>query len=275
MSALQHGPPSDRSGANDAMAALTEDDTEISSDPAVGWLSEKAKQFSDDADELRETTDRAAKGLGALAVAGLTAVGIEKVGDIHPRPDYWPWVAILWGGFFLMVIAIAVFVYRFWQANRPLALSASITEMQPEKRKWKLFPDKTKRKWVTDLSTDECQEIEKIYVHAISHAPFAARGERLEDYERRADRLEQDALSTPDSPASKHRLGQVERMRAEIERAQQRAKLVVVRRRMNHVFNRLIAICLAVLFVLGLGMFATAADYFDSVESQKTSESSR
>lgn len=257
------------------MAALTEDDTGISNDSAVGWLSEKAKQFSDDADALRATTDRAAKGLGALAVAGLSGVGIAKVGGIHPEPDFWPWMPILWVGFLLMVIAIVAFVYRFWLANRPLAMSACVTDMLViDRRKW----------WdplrATDLSPEEREEVRKVYDHAMCHAPFAAGGtsaedcETLDGYERRADRLEHDALYTLDSPASNRRLKQVERMRAEIERAQERAKLVVVRRRMNHVFNRPIAILLAALFVLGLGMFATAADYFDSVESEMTSRSS-
>jgi hypothetical protein len=273
---LHDGPPSGRSDRNALMAAISDEDTAASSDAAVGWLTEKAKQFSDDADELRGTTDRAAKGLGALATAGLTAVGIAKVGDLYPKPSpggYAPAVIFLWLGFAFMVVAIVGFVYRFWRANRPLALSARIAEMwDGDARKYKPpdrhenEPDLTMpQRWIKDVSVDECKEIADIYADAIRHAAFSeGDGESLAHYEWRADRLERNALYLPESPSSTRVLAQVERMRAEIEKAEERAKLVVVRRRMNHVFNRWLAAFLALMFVVGLVMFATAADHFDS-----------
>jgi hypothetical protein len=260
------------------MAGITAEDTETSSDPAIAWLTDKARQFSDDADELRATTDRAAKGLGALATAGLTAIGIANVGNIYPKPGagYLPELIFLWLGFGLMVVAIVAFVVRFWRANRPLALSARLAEMCGTNESWwrprssRYTPpdedepdlDKPKR-WVMDLATDECQAVERIYKDAMRHAVFSNREESLAHYEWRAERLEREALYAPDSPTSKRQLARVERMRAEIEKAEERAKLVVVRRRMNHVFNQRIAIVFALMFVVGLVMFATAADYFD------------
>jgi hypothetical protein len=271
------------------MAGTNQEDTGTSIDTAVGWLTEKAAQFSDDADELRATTDRAAKGLGALAGAGLTGVGVAKVGDLFPEPSsggFWPGVMFLWLGFVLMVVAILAFVYRFWRANRPLPLSARAAEMWNQRDpKWRRRrgdrytpfdeddPDLGEPvRRVRDVGAAECEEIEGIYKDAIRHAAFCdSRDETLAHYEWRADKLERDAWYLPDAPASERRLAQVERMRAEIEKAEQRAKLVVVRRRMNRVFSGPIAASLALVFVVGLVMFATAADYFDN----KHLESSR
>jgi hypothetical protein len=258
-------------------ATTTEEDTKPPPDPVIAWLAEKAKQFSDEADSLRATTDRAAKALSALATAGLTAVGIAKVGDLYPKPDggYWPTVLFLWLGFVLMLIALFAFVVRFWRANRPLAVSTSLVEMWPgtdESGNRKTPDTGWRQRWkvlvggdLPIIDEEECKEIARIYKDAIKHAPFAA-GEKdtLKDYEGRADELESDALYTPDSPISLRRMRQVARMRAEIEKAEQRAKLVVIRRRMNHVFNRPAAAILAIIFVVGLVMFAAAADRFDS-----------
>jgi hypothetical protein len=254
------------------MAAISDEDTAASSDAAVAWLTEKAKQFSDDADELRGTTDRAAKGLGALATAGLTAVGIAKVGDLYPKPvpgGYWPAVLYLWLGFALMVVAIVWFVYRFWRANRPLAFSSRIAEMWDGRGKYTPSDQDVAslgapQRLIKDLSGAECKEVEDIYRDAMRHAAFPERGdESLAHYEWRADALERNALQMPKSPSSALVLAQVRRMRAEIEKAEERAKLVVVRRRMNRVFNQWLAGLLAIMFVVGLVMFAAAADYFD------------
>jgi hypothetical protein len=280
------------------MAATREGEIGVSSDPGVGWLTETARQFSDEADELRATTDRAAKALSALATAGLSAVGIAKVGDLFPDPGdlLWPWLLFLWLGFSLMVVAIIAFVYRFWRANRPLALSTRLAAMRCKPAKMRLprraphsngevaaassvaeyktrdgdDPDIGEATpLITDVDEDECNEIAAIYGDAMSHAAFADnKKETLAHYEWRADKLERLAVTALDAANSTRLLAQVEHMRAEIEKAKQRAKLVVVRRRMNHVFNRPIAAIVALMFVIGLVMFATAADRFDSAHAK-------
>src|ERR1700742_2622466 len=69
------------------MAPTPTDRSAVEADPAIAWLQQKAKGFSQDADDLRAGTDRAAKLLGGLASAGLTAIGIEKIGAVYPWPD--------------------------------------------------------------------------------------------------------------------------------------------------------------------------------------------
>src|SRR4051812_11088083 len=96
--------------------------SDVAQDPAIGWLEQKSRGFATDADDLRAGTDRAAKGLSALATAGLTAVGIAKVGAVYPWPSggisTWIWVLVLVLGFLGMVASVVWFVIRFWQANR-------------------------------------------------------------------------------------------------------------------------------------------------------------
>lgn len=234
------------------MAATTDKQADAGTDPAITWIEQRAKAFSEDADDLRASTDRAAKVLTALASAGLTAVGIAKVGAVYPWPAHeaWLWIAVivLFAGFVLMAASVVWFVIRFWKANRPLAMSTDKEGLVPRY-----------------MDSDEFEEVERIYEDAIRHAPFTkGPKEPLAGYEDRADRWEEDALLTPDSPISKRRLAQVARMRAEIERAEQRAKLVVVRRRMNYALTRRITILIAMMFLVGLISFAVAADRLES-----------
>ena len=231
--------------------ATTDEETDVWTDPATAWLEETAKAFSTDADELRASTDRAAKALGALATAGLTAVGIAKVGAVYPWPSEggsWLCVILLFGGFAVMAGSIVTFVIRLWKANRPLALTTNIA----------------KDTEAGVIGGDEPDEISRIYTDAREHAPFTEGVKSLEAYELRADGWERDALYTPDSPISKRRLAHVARMRAEIAKAEQRAKLVVIRRRMNRALADWGAIGLAIAFVVGLLTFAVAADRLES-----------
>jgi hypothetical protein len=241
------------------MASTTNEATDVRTDPAVAWVEQKAKGFSKDADDLRASADRAAKALIGLASIGLTAVGIAKVGAVYPWPsDGWDatWVIVLFAGFVLMVTSVVWFVIRFWKATRPLAMSTE---------------NATLRYYMNGA---ELAEVNRIYREAIEHAPFCA-DQRLLDvvvdddqplstYELLADRWEQEALLSPGSPISGRRLSQVVRIRAEIDRAEQRAKLVLVRRRMTNALTRWPTYVAALLFVVGLLGFAVAADRLES-----------
>jgi hypothetical protein len=231
--------------------ATTDEETDVWTDPATAWLEQTAKGFSKDADELRASTDRAAKALGGLATAGLTAVGIAKVGAVYG--GRWYWVILLFAGFAVMAGSIVTFVIRLWKANRPLALTTNVSkDTKP-----------------TVIDEHEDHEIQRIYGDAMAHAPFTEGVETLQAYELRADEWDRDALYTPDSPISKRRLAHVARMRAEIEKAEERAKLVVIRRRMNRALADWLAIVLAIAFVVALVAFAVAAD---ALESERTKE---
>src|SRR3954453_8064932 len=142
------------------MVTATRKETDTWTDPAIAWLEQRARDFSNDADELRASADRAAKVLSALASTGFIAVGSAKVGAVYPWPSdgsNWVWVIVLFASFLLMVASVVWFVIRFWRANRPLAMSTNPKRLRDVDRV---------------IDERECCEIDRIYKDAVEHAPF-------------------------------------------------------------------------------------------------------
>src|SRR3954452_11674260 len=172
------------------MSSHSQNAVDAEADPAIAWVARTAKDFSDDADALRASTDRAAKILIALASTGLTAVGIANVGAVYPWPSrgsFWGWPIVLFVAFALMVACVVSFVLGFWKANRALPMSTA------------------RENFGSAINEREWTEIERIYQEAMKHAPFTREVKSIGGYEQQADRWEQDALLTPDSPISARR----------------------------------------------------------------------
>jgi Na+-transporting methylmalonyl-CoA/oxaloacetate decarboxylase gamma subunit len=237
----------------DAGAATTDESTTTTDDPGTAWTIAQAKRFSDAADTLRGRTDLAAKGLGGLGTAAVSAIGIAKVSDIFPLPPGETVSVVFLGvGFGLMVLAILALTSRFWSANRPLLPTSSPTTMEG----------------VKEIDPAEEKIMDAVYTEAVAHAAFSTGpGESLEDYEERADKLERESQTRWGQVGLDAKRRQVARMRAEIDKAQQRAKLVVVRRRLNQTLNSLMAALWAFLFVIGLVGFGVSADHLESQRS--------
>jgi hypothetical protein len=257
----------------DAGAATTDESTTTTDDPGTAWTIAQAKRFSEAADTLRGRTDLAAKALGGLGTAAVSAIGIAKVSDIYPLPPgEGIWVVRLLLGFVLMVVAILALTRRFWTANRPLLPTSDPCKMR----------NKTKGRWWTrwwtrwrkrnktesEIDDNEMKMMCAVYEDAVAHAAFSVGPrERLKEYEKRADDLERETQTRWGQVGLDAKRRQVARMRAEIDKAQQRAKLVVVRRRLNHTLTRPAAGIWAALFVIGLVGFGASAD---RLESQRT-----
>lgn len=286
------------------MAATTESETEAGTDPAIAWLEQKAKGYSKDADELRARADRAAKALTALATAGLTAVGIAEIGAVYPWPAHsviWLWVGILFVGFALMAGASFMFTIRFWRANRSLPMSASLLtlaqeDVTAEERRaiGRIYDDAFAHAPFTEhvprdggaapaaaSPQPERENVPRVakFLRRLADKfdppktePTPANPELLAKYELKADEWERDALYTPDSPISKRHLGYVARMRAEIEKAEERAKVVVVRQRMHQALAGWTTVGLAAMFIIGLVAFAVAADRLESDRARQACE---
>jgi hypothetical protein len=246
----------------DAGAATTDESTTTTDDPGTAWTAAQAKRFSEAADTLRGRTDLAAKGLGGLGTAALTAIGIAKVGDIFPFPPGQEiWVGALWLGFLLMVVAIVALTLRFWTANRPLLPTSDPAGMLKN-------TETRKKENESEIDDAEMKMMCAVYKEEVAHAAFSlGNHETLKHYEERADSLERETQTRWGQVGLDAKRRQVARMRAEIDKAQQRAKLVVVRRRLNHTLTRPIAAVWAALFVVGLVGFGASADRLESQRS--------
>jgi hypothetical protein len=243
-------------------SATTDDSATTPVDPGTAWTAAQAKRFSEAADTLRGRTDLAAKGLGGLGTAALTAIGIAKVGDIFPFPPRQEgWVVALWIAFLAMVVAIVALTLRFWTANRPLLPTSDPAEMQKN-------TERRKKENESEIDKAEMKMMCAIYDEEVAHAAFSLGDhETLKHYEKRADDLERETQTRWGQVGLEAKRRQVARMRAEIDKAQQRAKLVVVRRRLNHTLTRPIAALWAALFVVGLVGFGMSADRLESQRS--------
>jgi hypothetical protein len=245
--------------------ATTDDSATTPVDPGTAWTAAQAKQYLEASDTLRARTDLAAKALGGLGTAAVSAIGIAKVGDIFP----WPpgekvSLVFLLVGFGLMVLAIVALTLRFWTANRPL-----LPTSDPVRMRDKTPPKKRDRNTTaSEIDDDEKNIMCAVYDEEVAHAAFSlGNHETLKHYEERADSLERETQTRWGQAGLDAKRRQVARMRAEIDKAQQRAKLVVVRRRLNKTLNSWMAALWAFLFVAGLVGFGMSADHLEAQRS--------
>lgn len=215
-------------------------------DQATAALTERAKQFKEATDKVRERSDAAAKALAALGTTGLTAVGISKFADVFPTPDGEALsIVLVIGGFVLMAIVTVAFTLRLVKANRPLVTSSDAGSM--------------------DVDPAEQAEVEKLYDTLAKRNRVAS----LRSYEARGARLQRIADRMADRTAATAVEAKAARVRAESDAVQARAALVVSRLRMNKALRGGASLFLAILFLVGLLAFGLAADH---LESKRTSE---
>jgi hypothetical protein len=240
--------------------ATTQRSSTATNDSRTQWILGRANDYNADADTLRKRTDLTASGLSALATAAVTAIGIAEAVHIFPLDTTRAWVAAaaVALAFVFMATAVIVFIARFWRANRPLFPTSD--------------PEAMLRAEAID--PDEKRTIERIYEQEMRHVAFLSRdGETLENYEGRADTLERQLQTRWGQVGADETRRQIARMRAEIQAAQQRAKLVVVRGRWNRTLGSRSAVPWAVLLVVGLLAFFIAGDYLNSVHPRPPSSS--
>jgi hypothetical protein len=211
-------------------------------DQATAAATERATQFKEAMDTVRERSDAAAKTLVGLGTAGLTAVGISKFSDVYPLPDGELLTVILVIVAFLLMAGVLVTItFLLLKANRPLVPEADADTM-------------------ADTDDHEKDAIKAIYdeVARQNGAPamrvYDARGRR---YQRIADRKAQPADAAPIQ-------AKAARIRAEAEAAMARAALLISRRRMNNALRSGGAIACAIVFTVALLTFGIGADRLDS-----------
>jgi hypothetical protein len=215
-------------------------------DEAASAFTDRAKQYKEATDKVRERSDAAAKALVGLGTAGLTAVGISKFSDVYPLPDGELGTALLVGAAFLLMAGVLVtLTFLLLTANRPL-----VTEVDADKM---------------SASADEKKAIKKIYDEvakrngAEAMRVYDARGQR---FQRIADRKTTPEEATPI-------LAKAARIRSETDAAMARAALIVSRRRMTDALKGWQAGVCALVFVVALLTFGIGAD---RLESKRTDE---
>jgi hypothetical protein len=215
-------------------------------DPATTAAVDRSKRFRDASDKVRERSDATAKGLAALGTTGLTAVGITKFADLYPLPpgeEPLAWLAII--SFVLMSAMLAAFIFRLWNANKPLVPRTDLEAMM------------TTRK---EIDEHEKEEMKRVYDEtALRHGAA-----NLQAFEARGDRLQRIADRTSNATLAGTLKAMAERIRAETEVAFSRAQLIVVRRRMNSALKGPWAVIFAIVFVASLVGFGLSTDHIDS-----------
>ena len=188
-----------------------------------------AQNFREATEKVRQRAEAAAKVLGGLGTAGVTAIGLSKAGDVYPSPDGGTVrAALLIGGLLTMAAVVAGFTYRLWRVNRPLVTRSDWTR-------------------IADADDKEQAQIAEIYDREarLNSAPT------LRALEARAHRFARIAMrQSADARAKDLRAASGEVMNVVLA-TQNRAALVVVRRRASRAIASRPAAALYALFVAG------------------------
>ena len=216
------------------------------SNPVTEAVKANADHHRDVTEKIRGRAETTAKTFGTLATAGVTALGISKLGDIWPFPDglYWPIVGILIG-FFGMVGVVAFFTARLWGVSQPILTNTDpdlMDELSPEERKMvaETYENTAKVNAVKDLRT------------------YAARGRR---FIRIADNRPPGATDT----ASLRDRGAGIRMDVQATTALGIAR--IVRRRAGLVVRSKLSLVAILAFAAAAATFAISADRLESARA--------
>jgi hypothetical protein len=231
-------------------------------------------------ESLRTRTDLAAKVIGGIGSAALTAVGLAKIGDLFPLPDDAKTRALAMAavaGFLLMAVAIAALTVSLWKVNRPffigtdLANVADLTEaekvlIQPQWDDFQRVNNATPAEWETLANGHEttATQLETAWAAYFTPKLQGAIERVLQAPDAAADRTKV-PTSIPPSPEAIDERRQATTMQSELHLLIARAHLRVVRRRLSDVMSGWSSVSLAGLFVLGLLTFAIGTDYVTSV----------
>jgi hypothetical protein len=233
------------------------------------------------AEALRSRTDLAAKSLGAIGSAGLTAVGLAKIGDLFPIPDDpGPRTAAVGAviAFVLMGAAIAALTVALWRVNRPFFIGtdlstsedlsdAEVALIQPQ---WDDFtrlngmsPARYERK--ANRHEKRAAKLDTAWTDHYAPRLKAAIDASLAD---QADRTRFPS-SVPPSPIAQREQQRAESMRAEIHLLTARAGLRILRKRLSDVMSGRSSQIYAAIFLIGLIGFALDTDYVVSARKDR------
>lgn len=226
------------------------DDTTASS--ASGAGAERAKQngeqFSKAIEAIRGRSDLAAKALGGIGTAAISALGYAKLTDIFPYGGpCWALVLLIVGAI-LMIVAVLVLVYGFYAATQSLITSSDID--QTASRNDMDEAEKRLVKWAYD-DTAELNGVKSLRA-------YEARGQRFDRIAERAPEARAKVLG--DAAA---------RIAAEVGATQARAATFVLRRRSNRAMFAKRTLFFLFLFVVGWYGTATGASALQNGRSGK------
>jgi hypothetical protein len=220
---------------------------------AASGPSDQVQRFRDASEQVRQRTERTAKGIGGLGTAGVSAIGIAKFADLFPwPPGQWLWAVILIASFFAMILMVGVFSYRLWGVSQPLVTKSDSAQME--------------------ITSDEKIEVDKVYDQTahLAWAPslraMEARAHRLE---RVSARLEASSDERRSALAARLKSQAIETVTA-VRSSQASAALVVIRRRSSCAVRGPGAIAAYVVFAVAVFGFGVAADRLDSERNQRT-----
>jgi hypothetical protein len=223
------------------------------------------KRSTEIAETLRHRGDLTAKALAAGGSALVTAVGIAKFSDLFPWPpedaeagwvpNFIPFVSdappavdvavvCVIGGFLLLAVAVGGIAYRYWNVNRLIPIQSDVARIKLKNREKNLVLDLFKQ--MADLNDVTS----------------------LQAYESRAHRYERIAKWLPADEATSVR-AQAEVIQTEVLVTHARAKVRIIRERLERSVRGPGARLLYVLFGVGVLAFGVGADYLASERTDK------
>lgn len=214
--------------------------------PTIYGSAEQAQRFRDRADDVRKRADLTAKALGGLGSTAVAAIGIAKFADLFPVPPHLWWAALLTIlGFALIAAVVAYFTFALWHVNEPFVLRSDPEQM-------------------TELDEPERELVGSVY-REIAHLNWAQSLRALEARAHRLDRISQRLDDATAARLQKEAKGIVDVIRS----TEDRALLLVVRRRAAQAIRSGSAVAAYTLFASGVILFGVFADKLDSERSTR------
>jgi hypothetical protein len=222
-----------------------------------GGVTDRAKRWTDMSESVRQRAESSSKAIGSIGTAALSAVGIAKFGEIFPLPPAgemgWLWVAVIGVplGFVAMALSIAWYSARMWKVNEPIFMQLDPGAM------------------------DDITASERTRVLAVYRASAQAHGcDELSEYAARADELQAKALAEADTAERAALLDDARVIRADVDEAQARAMVNVVRLRGRDAVLGPRARMVYGTFLVGLLAFGIGTDYLNSERSARITAAS-
>jgi hypothetical protein len=227
--------------------------------PGAKRASEQGERFRSAIEKIRSRSDTTAKGLAAIGVAAVTAIGYARFADVFPYGGPVWALACLFVGVVLMIVAVVYLVYRFNDAGQSIVTSADAEETIA----------------LNSFDQKEKQVVRKSYRRIAKLNGV----ESLKAYQARAHRFERIAERRDEKQAAALR-ARADLIMSEVLATQDRAGALVLRRRSQRSVFGLGTLLGLLLFVGGWYGTALAADALESkrikeVEVAKTCAEAR